>query len=165
MLFAIWELQSEKGRGVTREEVALRLEKTVSRVSGIIHKIRPVLEYYLIETAHPRPGREGEPGHPLTHYHLNHAECVTMPETAFALLALSDFPRGEKAMRINRDEFVKYLVDDRKIKEPESVIQRRLDWCIEKQYLYAGDDRKSIWPHERVDFERGYLELLARHAT
>jgi hypothetical protein len=164
VLFAIWELQSENGKGVTRSEIALKLGKKAGRISGIIHSIRPVLEKYLVETAHPRPGKEGEPGHPVTHYHLNHAECVTIPETAFALLALSNFPR-EKAMRINRDEFVKYLVHDRKIKEPESVIQKRLDWCVEKMYLYASDDRKFIWPHERIDFERGYLEFLARHAT
>ena len=164
MLFAIWELQSENRRGITREEIALRLGKKEGRISGILHSIRPVLEHYLVETAHPRPGKEGEPGHPLTHYHLNHAECVTIPETAFVLLALVGFP-PEKAMRINRNEFVKYLVDNGKIKELESVIQKRLDWCIEKRYLYASDDHKFIWPRERIDFERGYLKLLARHAT
>ena len=164
LLFAVWELQSEKGKGVTREDIALKLGKTEVRISGIIHSIRPVLENYFVETAHPRPGKEGERGHPLTHYHLNHAECVTIPETAFILLALSDFPR-EKAMRINRDEFVKYLLDNRKIKELEDVIQKRLDWCIEKMYLYSSDDRRFIWPRARIDCERGYLELLARHAT
>jgi hypothetical protein len=164
LLFAVWELQSKKGKGVTRRDIALRLGKTEVRVSGIIHTIRPVLENYLVETSHPRPGKEGERGHPLTHYHLNHAECVTIPETAFVLLASSDFP-PEKAMRINREEFVNFLVNNQKIKEPEAVIQRRLDWCIEKMYLYSSDDRKFIWPHRRIDCERGYLELLARHAT
>jgi hypothetical protein len=115
-------------------------------------------------TTHSRPGAEGERGHPLNYYHLNHAEFVTMPETAFALVSLESF-RQEKKFRINRNEFVKDLVESGRIKEPEVFLRRRIAWAIEKSYLYASEDGSFIWPHERIDCEREYLKLLARQVT
>jgi hypothetical protein len=150
--------------GVTRKEIAARLGKTENSVSGIIHRIQSVSASYLLAIPHPPPGKEGERGHPLNYYHLNHAEFVTIPETARILLESVDFP-SEKKLRINRNEFVKYLVENGKIKEPENFIRKRIAWAIEKSYLYGSEDGDFVWPHERIDCEREYLEFVARHAT
>lgn len=93
--------------GVTRKEIAAKLGKTENRVSGIIHSIQSVSSSYLRVIPHPPPGREGERGHPLNYYHLNHEELATIPETARILLESVDFP-SEKKLRINRNEFVRY---------------------------------------------------------
>jgi hypothetical protein len=167
VLFAIWELQSEpggQGRGVTREEIAEKIRKSANRVSGIIHGIRSVSDSYLKVSTHPRPGREGKKGHPLNHYHLNQTEFVTIPETAIILLELSAFPQ-EMRLRINRHKFVRDLVRQRKVNEPESFIQRRLTWAIEKSYLYGREGDTFIWPGERIDCEREYLKLVAAKAA
>lgn len=167
LLYAVWELQIEpgrQGRGVTREEIAAKIGKTVTHISGIIHNIQSVSKSYLVVTTHPRPGREGEKGRPLNHYHLNQTEFVTIPETAVMLLELSAFPQ-ERRLRINRQKFVRDLVRKRKVKEPESFIQRRITWAIEKLYLYGGEDDKFIWPGERIDCERQYLRLVADNAS
>jgi hypothetical protein len=166
LLYAIWEIQSEfgnYGKGVTRKEMAARLGKTENRVSGIIHSIQSASASYLRAVPHPPPGKEGERGHPLNHYHLNHEEIVTIPETARILLELTEFP-SEMKLRINRNEFVKYLMQSGKVKEPEHRIQRRISWAIEKSYLYGSEDGDYIWPHGRIDCEREYLLMVARHA-
>lgn len=167
LLYAIWELQSKtgnQGMGVTRTDIAAKLKKTENRVSGIIYSIQSVSASYLITIPHPRPGKEGERGHPLNYYHLNHKELVTLPETALMLLELVDFP-SEKKLRINRHQFVRYLVQNNKVKESEDVLQTRITWAIEKSYLYGSVDGDFIWPHERIDCERAYLKLVARHIS
>lgn len=87
-----------------------------------------------------------------------------MPETALMLLKLVDFP-SEKKLRINRHQFVRHLVQNGIIKESENVLQERVAWAIEKSYLYGSMEGDFIWPHERIDCERAYLELVARHIT
>jgi hypothetical protein len=138
------------------------LQKTPNRISGIIHLVTKESDSYLSVVTHPRPEMEGKKGHPLNHYHLNQKKFVTTPYTAAVLLALSTFP-PEHPMGINRKEFVKHIVQ--RVERDEDAVQKRITWGINNSYILSDEGSPLLWPHERIDCEREYLQFLEGHIS
>ena len=168
VLYAIWELEIKLkplGRGATGAEIAKMLHIKENYLSQLLHEIKGMpIEYLRKGTHNQNKGKlSRKKGRPLTTYHPNHDNLITIPETALIFLELLKFPT-ELRYYVNRDEFVAYLI--KTFEFNETFIQERIDWAIKVSYIQKRSRKiggnEYIRPLSRIDRERDWLEIVAK---
>lgn len=155
----MWSLEKKLeplGESVTRNALATELKIDAGYVSKIIHEIKSISDDYVVtRSVFPRE-KWRKRGAPFRSYQLNHARLATRPDTAFVLLKLLAFER-EKPYQITRSKFVRQLMGTCGL--TEQFIEGRINWAIETSYMYS-QDPQYIYPHERITYEKQFLERL-----
>lgn len=163
LLHALWRLERRcdlHGKAVQLDDLAAELGASSGSVSVRVHRLNKHsvgVRYIAINSFFPK----GNLRKRRSVYSLIGSTGVTSEDTAVMLLALVGYPH-KFTHKIERLAFVNHVVETYGF--AADWVERSITWAIKQSYLYADKQRRFIFPHERIDRERGYLELLAQHA-
>lgn len=165
LLYCLAKLEHQREL-VTREKLANMLGITLENVSNLITQLKSARPNCLY--SHPQTVEESfeqvtaqqrEPGRPVTVYHLDVRQIITLPKTA--RIALDAFELSREPDVLTKTKFINRMVD--RYAFSKAFITERLEFCLNNFYLTIMADTKVLYPAPsgRIINEQNYLNLLA----